>query len=439
MIPRYARPNMIRIWSDANKFHTWFLIEAHACDALVQLGVIPEKEAKTVWEKGNKPYTRERIARIAEIEQETHHDVIAFLAELREHVGSASRFVHIGMTSSDILDTCYAIQCKQAADLLLEDINRVLAACKRRALEHKDTVCVGRSHGIHAEPTIFGLKFASFYAEFSRNYRRLQLARSEIATCAISGAVGNFAHIDPFVETYVADKLELKSELVSSQVIPRDRHATFFAILGVIASSIERFAIEIRHLQRTEVREVEEHFTKTQKGSSAMPHKRNPILSENLTGLSRLVRSAVIPALENVALWHERDISHSSVERVIGPDATTILDFALTRLAKLVNELTVNHDWIVSNLNKLGELIYSQSVLLALVQAGMDREEAYLLVQRNAMISWENRGSFSTLLKEDPVIRKFLKEEELLSLFSKDSYTRHVQSILERVFKESIS
>ncbi len=432
MIPRYTRPAMAKIWEDANKFRIWFLIEAHACDALAQRGIIPAEAAQKVWARGDRPYTAERVARIAAIEQETCHDVIAFLTELAENVGPEARFVHQGMTSSDVLDTCYAVQCTQAADLLLEDIDRVLLTCRQRALEHKATVCMGRSHGIHAEPITLGLKFAGFYAEFARNRERLQRAREEIATCAISGAVGTFAHIDPFVEQYVAEKLSLKAEPVSTQVIPRDRHAMFFATLAVIASSIERLAIEIRHLQRTEVREVEEYFALGQKGSSAMPHKRNPIQTESLTGLARLVRGMVIPALENVALWHERDISHSSVERVIGPDATIVLDFAFDRLATVVDKLLIYPEAMARNLGQLGGLVHSQQVLLALTQAGMSREDAYHLVQRNAMAVWAGEPSFLDLLKKDPEVRRHLSERELESLFDLSIHTRHAETILER-------
>ncbi|KAF0117327.1 MAG: adenylosuccinate lyase [Rhodospirillaceae bacterium] len=437
MIPRYTRPPMAEIWEDANRFRIWFLIEAHACDALAQRGDVPPAAAQAVWLHGDKPYTAERVARIAVIEQETRHDVIAFLTELAEHVGDAARFIHQGMTSSDVLDTCYAVQCTQAADLLLEGLDRVLAACRRRAWEHKDTLCMGRSHGIHAEPTTLGLKFAGFYAEFARNRERLRQARVEIATCAISGAVGTFAHIDPSVEAHVAQKLGLQPEPVSTQVIPRDRHAMFFATLAVIASSVERLAIEIRHLQRTEVREAEEHFAPGQKGSSAMPHKRNPILSENLTGLARLVRGAVIPALENVALWHERDISHSSVERVIGPDATLALDFALNRLAGVVEKLVVYPAAIANNLDRLGGLVHSQQVLLALTRAGMRREEAYTVVQRNAMAVWAGEGRFHDLVRHDPAVGQYLSAADLDSLFDRSVHTRHVKTIFARVFGET--
>ncbi len=438
MLFRYTRQAMAQIWAEPNRLRIWFLIEAHACDALAQLGMIPKGAARAVWTGGDKPYTAERIARIATIEEETHHDVIAFLTELAEQVGHDARFLHHGMTSSDVLDTCYAVQCQQAAILLLEDIDGVLRACKRRALEHKTTLCIGRSHGVHAEPTTLGLKFASFYAEFSRNRQRLVWAQEEIATCSISGAVGTFAHLDPFVEQYVARKLGLKHEPISTQVIPRDRHAMFFTTLAVIASSVERLATEIRHLQRTEVREVEEYFAPGQKGSSAMPHKRNPILTENLTGLARLVRSAVIPALENITLWHERDISHSSVERIIGPNTTIILDFALNRLADVVNRLLIYPETIASNLEKLRGLIYSQQVLLALVKAGMNREEAYQVVQRHAMAVWTGELYFLDSLKGDPSIRQYLSLQELEVLFEASFYTRHVEEILQRVFENGV-
>ncbi|MEE8350952.1 MAG: adenylosuccinate lyase, partial [Rhodospirillales bacterium] len=402
MIPRYSRPEMATIWEPANKFKIWLEIEAHACDKQAELGVIPVEAAKAVREKGSF-----NIDRIDEIERETRHDVIAFLTNLAEYVGPEARFVHQGMTSSDVLDTCLAVQLTQASDLLLADLDALLAALKKRALEHKMTPCVGRSHAIHAEPTTFGLKLAGFYAEFQRNKDRLEAARAEIATCAISGAVGTFATIDPAVEAYVAEKMGLKIEPISTQIIPRDRHAAYFATLGVIASSVERLATEIRHLQRTEVREVEEYFSPGQKGSSAMPHKRNPVLTENLTGLARVVRAAVIPALENVALWHERDISHSSVERMIGPDATATLDFSLRRLAGVVDNLQVHPDTMQKNLDQLGGLIFSQLVLLALTQAGMSREDAYAAVQRNAMDSWNGKGDFMDLLQADKKVTKY--------------------------------
>ena len=436
MIPRYSRPGMAAIWEPANKFRIWYEIEAHACDAQAALGVIPKDAARAVREKGDKPYSPERIDRIDEIERETNHDVIAFLTELAEHVGEEARFVHQGMTSSDVLDTCLAAQMAQASDILLGDIDKVLAALKKRSLEHKLTPCVGRSHGIHAEPTTFGLKLAGHYAEFRRNRLRLEAARAEIATCAISGSVGTFANIDPAVEAHVAEKMGLSIEPISTQVIPRDRHAAFFSCLSVIASSVERLATEIRHLQRTEVGEAGEYFAKGQKGSSSMPHKRNPILTENLTGLARIVRMAVVPALENVALWHERDISHSSVERMIGPDATITLDFALNRLAGVVENMVVYPDAMQKNLDQLGGLIFSQQVLLALTQAGMSREEAYAAVQRNAMDVWEAKGTFLDLLSKDKKIGKYLSQEILKGLFDLDAHTQHVDTIIKRVFGE---
>ncbi|MDA8233148.1 MAG: adenylosuccinate lyase [Magnetospirillum sp.] len=434
MIPRYSRPQMAAIWEPANKFRIWFEIEAHACDALAERGVIPKAAAEAVWRNGNKPYTAERIARIDDIERETRHDVIAFLTELAEQVGAEARFIHQGMTSSDVLDTCLAVQLAQASDILLADIDRLLANLERRAFETKDLVCMGRSHGIHAEPVTMGLKFASFHAEFQRNRERLRAARADIATCAISGAVGTFANIDPFVEEWVAGKLGLRPEPVSTQVIPRDRHAQFFATLGVIASSIERVATEFRHLQRTEVREAEEYFSPGQKGSSAMPHKRNPILTENLTGLARLVRGMVMPALENVALWHERDISHSSVERMIGPDSTVTLDFALARLAGVVDKLVVYPEACERNLNQLGGLVFSQRVLLALTQAGMSREDAYRAVQRNAMEVWGKGASFLDLLKADADVSRHLPSAQLEELFDLGYHTKNVDTIFKRVF-----
>ncbi len=431
-IARYSRPQMTAIWEAANKFNIWFRIEAHACDALAELGVIPKDSAKAVWTNGDKPYTAERIARIDAIEAETKHDVIAFLTELAEHIGPDSRFVHQGMTSSDVLDTCLNVQLVQAADILLADIDALLAALERRAFEFKDLVCMGRSHGIHAEPVTIGLKFAGFHAEFQRNKARLLAARADIATCAISGAVGTFANIDPRVEEHVAAKLGLQAEPLSTQVIPRDRHAQFFATLGTIASSIERVAVEIRHLQRTEVLEAEEFFDKGQKGSSAMPHKRNPILTENLTGLARLVRSAVTPAMENVALWHERDISHSSVERGIGPDATIHLDFALHRLAGVIERLNVYPENMQKNLDRLGGLVFSQRVMLALTQAGVSREDAYAAVQENAMKVWRGEGAFIDFLKADA--RVTLPHDELEALFDLGYHTKNVDVIFERVF-----
>lgn len=440
-IARYSRPQMTAIWEAANKFNIWFRIEAHACDALAELGVIPKDSAKAVWTNGDKPYTAERIARIDAIEAETKHDVIAFLTELAEHIGPDSRFVHQGMTSSDVLDTCLSVQLVQAADILLADVDALLAALERRAFEFKDLVCMGRSHGIHAEPVTIGLKFAGFHAEFQRNKARLLAARADIATCAISGAVGTFANIDPRVEEHVAAKLGLQAEPLSTQVIPRDRHAQFFATLGTIASSIERVAVEIRHLQRTEVREAEEYFSPGQKGSSAMPHKRNPVLTENLTGLARMVRGYVVPAMENVALWHERDISHSSVERYIGPDATITLDFALARLTNVVDKLVIYPDVVERNLNQLGGLIFSQRVLLALTQAGVSREDAYRLVQRNAMKVWdaagegkETKGKFLDGLKSDADVTKALSQTEIEELFDLGYHTKNVDTIFRRVF-----
>jgi len=431
MIPRYSRPEMTEIWEPENKFRIWFEIEAHACDALAELGVIPKEAAKAIWERG-----KFDVARIDEIERETKHDVIAFLTNVAEHVGPEARFLHQGMTSSDVLDTCLAVQLKQAADILLADLDRVLDVLKRRADEHKETVCIGRSHGIHAEPTTFGVKLAGHFAEFDRNRKRLVEARAEIATCAISGAVGTFANIDPRVEEYVAEKLGLVAETVSTQVIPRDRHAAFFATLGLIASSIERLAVEIRHLQRTEVREAEEFFSEGQKGSSAMPHKRNPVLTENLTGLARVVRSAVVPAMENVALWHERDISHSSVERMIGPDATVTLDFALIRLAGMMDKLIVYPDMMMANLEQLKGLVHSQRVLLGLTQRGMSREDAYQAVQRNAMDVWKGNAAFLNLLKSDRDIGEYLSNDELEELFDLGYHTKQVDTIFARVFED---
>lgn len=434
MIPRYSRPEMTKIWEPENRFRIWFEIEAHACDALAEIGVIPEDSAKTIWAKGDKPYTPERSRRIDEIEAETKHDVIAFLTELAEHIGPDSRFVHQGMTSSDVLDTCLNVQLTQAADILLADIDRVLAALEKRAFEYKDLACMGRSHGIHAEPVTIGLKFAGFHAEFQRNRARLVAAREDVATCAISGAVGTFANIDPRVEEHVAAKLGLSPEPLSTQVIPRDRHAQFFAVLGVIASSVERVAIEIRHLQRTEVREAEEYFSPGQKGSSAMPHKRNPVLTENLTGLARIVRGMVIPAMENVALWHERDISHSSVERMIGPDATVTLDFALNRMAGVIEKLVVYPEAVTRNLNQLGGLVFSQRVLLALTQAGMSREDSYKAVQRNAMKVWLEGANFLDLLKADAEVSAKIPAKSLEELFDLGYHTKHVDTIFKRVF-----
>ena len=432
MIPRYSNDEMTAIWSPETKFRIWFEIEAHAADAQAELGVIPKEAAKTVWEKADK--VEFDVARIDAIEAEVKHDVIAFLTHLSEIVGPQARFVHQGMTSSDVLDTCFNVQLVKASDLLLKDLDNLLIALKKRALEHKDDVCIGRSHGIHAEPTTFGVKLSQAYAEFERCKKRLVMAREEIATCAISGAVGTFANIDPFVEEHVAKKLGLSVEPVSTQVIPRDRHAMFFAVLGVIASSIERLSTEIRHLQRTEVLEVEEYFSKGQKGSSAMPHKRNPILTENLTGLARLVRSSVYPAMENVALWHERDISHSSVERGIGPDATVHLDFALRRLTGVIDKLLVYPKNMTKNMDRLGGLIHSQRVLLALTQNGVGREDAYRLVQRNAMPVWRGEGNFLELLKADEEVTAALSHEKIEALFNLDYHTKHVDTIFARVF-----
>ena len=430
MIPRYSRPKMAAIWEPENRFRIWLEIETLACEAQAEIGIVPASAAQAVREKG-----AFEIARIDEIERETHHDVIAFLTNLAEHVGPQARFVHQGMTSSDVLDTCLAVQLKQAADILIADLDALLAALKRRAFEHKNTVTVGRSHGIHAEPTSFGLKLAGHYAEFARDRERLVAARREIATCAISGAVGTFANIDPRVEAYVAEKLGLVPEPISTQVIPRDRHAQFFMTLALAAAAVERLATEIRHLQRTEVREAEEYFAPGQKGSSAMPHKRNPVLSENLTGLARLVRSTVVPALENVALWHERDISHSSVERVIAPDATILLDFALARAAGLVERLVVYPERMRANLEALGGLVDSQRVLLALTQKGMSREDAYRAVQRHAMAAWAGEGRFSDLLKADPEIARRIEPQAIDGLFGTDYHLKHVDAIFRRVFE----
>lgn len=433
MIPRYARPEMVAIWDAQNKYAIWFDIEAHACDALADLGVIPQDAAKAIWNGKPKHFD---IARIDEVERVTKHDVIAFLTVIAEGIGDASRFVHQGMTSSDVLDTCLAVQLMQATDLLLVGMDRVLAALKKRAFETKNMVAVGRSHGIHAEPVTMGLKFARFYAEFERGKARLHHARAEIATCAISGAVGTFANIDPRVEEHVAHKLGLSVEPISTQVIPRDRHAAYFSTLAVIASSIENIATEIRHLQRTEVLEAEEFFSKGQKGSSAMPHKRNPVLSENLTGLARMVRSYALPALENVALWHERDISHSSVERFIAPDATITLDFALHRLAGLIEQLVVYPEHMQRNLNQLGGLVFSQRVLLALTQAGVSREDAYAYVQRNAMKVWQEGKDFLTELLADAEVMAALPESTIREAFDMGYHTKHVDTLFARIFKD---
>jgi adenylosuccinate lyase len=436
MIPRYSRPEMAAIWSPETKFRIWFEIEAHAASAMAELGVIPKEAAATIWAKGKD--AKFDVERIDAIEAEVKHDVIAFLTHVSEIVGPEARYMHSGMTSSDVLDTCLNVQLTRAADILIKDIDTLLAALKRRAFEHKLTPTVGRSHGIHAEPTTFGLKMAQAYAEFSRCRERLVAARKEVATCAISGAVGTFAQVDPRVEEYVAKQMGLAVEPVSTQVIPRDRHAMFFATLGVVASSMERLAIEVRHLQRTEVLEAEEFFSEKQKGSSAMPHKRNPVLSENITGLARMVRGYVTPALENVALWHERDISHSSVERMIGPDATVTLDFALARLSGLIDKLLVYPANMQKNLDRLGGLIHSQRILIALTKAGVAREDAYRLVQRNAMKVWRGESNdFLSLLKADPDVKKALNDKELEANFDLDHHFRQVDTIFKRVFGEA--
>ncbi len=433
MIPRYSRPEMVAIWEPESKFQIWFEIEAHATDALAELGVVPKAAAEAIWAKG-----KFDVARIDEIELEVKHDVIAFLTNVAENVGEEARFMHQGMTSSDVLDTCLAVQLACASDILLADLDALLAAIKKRAYEHKFTPTIGRSHGIHGEPVTFGLKLAQAYAEFERNRERLVAARKEIATCAISGAVGTFANIDPKVEEHVAEKLGLTVEPISTQVIPRDRHAQFFATLGVIASSVERLAVEIRHLQRTEVLEAEEYFSPGQKGSSAMPHKRNPILTENLTGLARMVRSYALPAMENVALWHERDISHSSVERMIGPDATITLDFSLARLTGVIEKLLIYPERMQKNLDRMGGLVHSQRVLLALPQAGISREDSYRIVQRNAMKVWESDGEIALLdlLKADPDVSAKLSDAELEERFNLDYHFKHVDTIFARVFGE---
>lgn len=435
MIPRYTRPEMASIWEPQTRFKIWFEIEAHAADALAELGTIPKEAAKTVWAKAKDAIFD--VARIDEIERETKHDVIAFLTHLAEIVGPEARFVHQGMTSSDVLDTCLNVQLTRAADLLLADLDKVLAALKKRAFEHKMTPTIGRSHGIHAEPVTFGLKLAYAYAEFTRAKERLIAARKEVATCAISGAVGTFAQIDPRVEAHVAKAMGLVPEPISTQVIPRDRHAMYFSTLGVIAASVERIAVEIRHMQRTEVLEAEEFFSEGQKGSSAMPHKRNPVLSENLTGLSRMVRAYVTPALENVVLWHERDISHSSAERMMGPDATVTLDFALVRLAGLIDKLLVYPANMQKNLDRLGGLVHSQRVLLALTQKGASREDSYKLVQRNAMPVWRGEGDFLQLLKQDTEVKKYLSDAEIEEQFDLGYHLKHVDTIFKRVFGES--
>ncbi len=432
MIPRYSRPEAVAIWSPETRYRIWFEIEAHAADAMAELGTIPKEAAKVIWEKGRN--AKFDIAKIDAIEREVRHDVIAFLTHLAEHVGPEARFVHMGMTSSDVLDTTFAVQLTRSTDLLLAGMDKLLAALKKRALEHKHTVCVGRSHGIHAEPTTFGLKLAQAYAEFARGRERLVAARKEIATCAISGAVGTFAHVDPRVQAHVAKAMGLAEEPVSTQVIPRDRHAMFFAVLGVIASSIERLSTEIRHLQRTEVREAEEFFSPGQKGSSAMPHKRNPVLTENLTGLARLVRAFVIPAMENVALWHERDISHSSVERNIGPDATVTMDFALNRLADVIDRLLVYPENMKKNLDQLGGLVFSEDVLLQLAKKGMAREDAYRVVQRNAMKVWETKADYKSLLEADPDVAKLMSKADVAACFDINHHLANVDTIFKRVF-----
>ncbi|MDZ3836557.1 MAG: adenylosuccinate lyase [Rhodospirillales bacterium] len=432
MIPRYSRPEMAALWEPEARFRIWLEIETLACEAQARMGLVPWEAAEAIRKRG-----AFEVQRIDEIEAETRHDVIAFLTNVAEHVGPEARFLHQGMTSSDVLDTCLAVQLARASDILLADIDALLAAIERRAFEHKLTPSIGRSHGIHAEPITFGVKLAGYFAEWQRNRARLEAARAEVATCAISGAVGTFANVDPEVEREVADKLGLAVEPVSTQVIARDRHAMFFATLAVLASSVERLATEIRHLQRTEVREAEEYFAPGQKGSSAMPHKRNPVLSENLTGLARVVRSMVVPALENVALWHERDISHSSVERFIGPDATITLDFALARLGGVIEKLVVYPERMQANLDSLGGLVFSQRVLLALTQAGMSREDAYAVVQRNAMRVWRDGADFLSLLRADPQVAAFLDADALAALFDLGYHTRHVDTIFTRVFGRS--
>jgi adenylosuccinate lyase len=432
MIPRYSRPEMVAIWSAETKFRIWYEIEAHACDAQAKIGVIPQENADAVWKAKDVEFD---VARIDEIEAVTKHDVIAFLTHLAEIIGhDEARFVHQGMTSSDVLDTCFNVQLVRACDILIKGMENLLAALKRRALEHKMTIRIGRSHAIHAEPTTMGLTFARFYAEMDRNLARLKVARDEISTGAVSGAVGTFANIDPSVEAHVCAQMGLTPEPISTQVIPRDRHAAFFAALGVVGSSIENIAIEVRHMQRTEILEAEEFFSKGQKGSSAMPHKRNPILSENLTGLARLVRMSVVPAMENVALWHERDISHSSVERNIGPDTTITLDFALFRLTGLIDKLVIYPDNMLANMNKFRGLVHSQRVLLALTQAGVSREDSYQMVQRNAMRVWEEGADFMTELLSDADVIAALGEGGIKDKFDLEYHTKHVDTIFARVF-----
>jgi adenylosuccinate lyase len=432
MIPRYTRPAMAAIWDAHTRYRIWFEIEAHAADAMADLGIIPKAAAKTIWERGKD--AKFDIARIDEIERDVKHDVIAFLTHVAEIVGPEARFLHAGMTSSDVLDTCLNVQLKRAADILAADLDKLNAALKRRAFEHKMTPTIGRSHGVHAEPTTFGLKLAYAYAEFSRARARLVAARDEVSTCAISGAVGTFAQVDPRVEAHVAKAMGLRAEPISTQVIPRDRHAMYFATLGVIAASAERLATEVRHLQRTEVLEAEEFFSEGQKGSSAMPHKRNPVLSENVTGLARMVRAYVTPALEDVALWHERDISHSSVERMIGPDATATLDFLLWRLAEIIDKLVIYPEAMAKNLDRLGGLVHSQRVMIALTQKGLPREDAYRAVQRHAMRAWRGEGDFRSLVKADETVRKYLSEAEIDASFDLDYHLKHVDTVFDRVF-----
>ena len=430
MIPRYSRPTMKKIWDEENKFKIWFEIEAHAADGMANQGTIPKEAAKKIWELG-----KFEISRIAEIEKETKHDVIAFLTNLSEHIGPEARFLHQGMTSSDVLDTALSIQMKQSSELLIEGVEKLLSSIKKRAFEHKYSICIGRSHGIHAEPTTFGLKLAGFFAEFERSLNRLQTAKKEIAVCAVSGAVGTFANISPQVERHVAEQMGLKVEPISTQVIPRDRHAAWFSCLALLASSIERLATEIRSLQRTEIREVEEYFSSGQKGSSAMPHKRNPVLTENLTGIARIVRASVIPALENVALWHERDISHSSVERVFAPDASIALDFAIARMTNVIDNLLIYPDRMKENMEKLKGLVNSQQVLLKLTQAGISREDAYSLVQEISMKVWKGDDTFLSLLKSNKLINNKINEAELDNLFDEEYHTKNVDKIFNRVFK----
>ena len=434
MISRYSRPIMQKVWEPENRFKIWFEIEAHAADAQAEIGVIPKSAAESLWKHG-----RFEIERIDQIEKKTHHDFIAFLTNLSEHVGPDARFIHQGMTSSDVIDTALSIQMSQASDIIINDIKDLLKSLKKRALEHKFSICIGRSHGIHAEPTTFGIKLAGFFSEFERNLKRLSTAKDDVSTCAISGPVGTYTNIDPRIEKYVAKKMDLSIEKLSTQIIPRDRHAAWFSSLAIVASSIERLAVEIRHLQRTEVREVEEYFSSGQKGSSAMPHKRNPILSENLTGLARVVRAAVLPALENVALWHERDISHSSVERVFAPDASIALDFALSRLTKVIEELLIYPEIMSKNLDKLKGLVNSQQVLLTLTQKGFSREEAYSIVQLEAMKVWDSDETFLELLKKNKRVTQKVSNEELIKIFDNENYLKQVNFIFNRVFNTQLS